>query len=308
MARLFELLLEARDLGVGISPESGDLSDLRIRARLANTINPTGRQSRGRWPRRFRLTPAAVVIVCALTAATATAAVLGGPVTSLFRANPEATGPDRLFLQQIGHVAPSSVGLVAQKSVPAYGHVQFWAAHTTRAGGFCFALKLPDGAWANDPAESQAALTQAGSMGGTVPGCFTTRRQASIKYREPAASLEAWTADVKSNNGKYWTIYYGYVEARGKPTTVRDARTGYSARVNRHGYYILVDPTPTIAKAGLGPAGSSTLCEGCDLGELQVLNAAGAQLSPNYTARRSQHPARPSSGSGSAGAASGSSS
>ena len=304
MASQFELLLEARDLGIHTLPDAGDAGDRRIRARVENTINRTGGERRGSWIRRLRLTPAIAASVFAVTVAAATATVLGVTAITVFRANPQANRFDRRFLKQIGQVGPSSVRLVAQTAVPGYGNVQFWGAKTTRTGGFCFALKLPNGAWANDRSDGLAALTRAGSIGGTAPGCFITRSQASIKYGESAAPLEAWEADVQSKHGKLWTIYYGYVEARGKAATVRDPRTDHTAHVNRDGYYILVDPTPTIAQAGLGPSGS-TPCDGCYLGDLQVLNAAGDPLRANYPARHSPHPAAPSTGTGSASAAGG---
>ena len=65
-----------------------------------------------------------------------------------------------------------------------------------------------------------------------------------------------------------------------------------STPVTSDGYYMLAEPTahnsqiPGMAPPKNAPQGGynpNTPCEGCDGGYLQVLNAAGQPLQPDYT-------------------------
>ena len=79
-------------------------------------------------------------------------------------------------------------------------------------------------------------------------------------------SLEALENEVVNSDGHHYALYIGYVEAQGTATTVRDPDTGATTQVLPDGYYVLSEPSSRD-----------------DLGDLQVLNAAGQPLKPDYT-------------------------
>jgi hypothetical protein len=181
------------------------------------------------------------------------------------------------FNGDIETVLPSTVRQLATVSIPDYGQVAVWGA-TTRPGGFCFALKLPDGAWGGFHTSQDA---QDGWYGGSTPGCFQTRQQQILLQtplkpgQQPSGTtgqelmptpLEAWENEVENSDGHHYALYIGYVEAQGTATTVRDPDTGATTQVMPNGYYVLSEPSSRD-----------------DDGDLQVLNAAGQPLKPDYT-------------------------
>jgi hypothetical protein len=180
-------------------------------------------------------------------------------------------------------VIPASVRELASATVPGYGQVQFWGAPTTQ-GGFCFAIKLPDGSWGGYPLSLHP---RGGWVGGSIPGCTSTQEHQVIT--EPAVPagqhltnaddgladngdligptpVEQWRQQVKSSNGKLWNLSIGYVEVQGTAATVRDPGSGATAPVTTNGYYLLVEPSG-----------------GGEGGDLKVLDVAGEQLPPDYT-------------------------
>lgn len=212
------------------------------------------------------VTPIALLAIFAAAAAAAgTIVITQLAATKLFQANPQGTR------NGIETVLPTTVRQLDTAAVPDYGDVALWGA-TTRQGGFCFGLRLPDGNFANDPASHDPLVA------GVAPGCVETTQQQVVKQPDPARALtpvpfEEWPNTVTSKAGESWDIYFGYVEARGTATTVRDPQTGASAPVNSAGYFILIEPSRT----------EGSLCNGCDWGSLQVLDDAGHTLQPDYT-------------------------
>jgi hypothetical protein len=249
------------------------LPDRRLRAAVDGGCPPhttTARKRRLR-SRRVRIggvtvTPVALLAVFAAAAAAAgTIVATQLAATKLFQAN---TQGNRNGIQT---VLPATVQQLDTVAVQDYGQVALWGA-TTSQGGFCFGLRLPDGNFADDPSSNDPPVA------GAAPGCVRTTQQQVIKQPDPAHAptpvpFEEWYDTVISSTGKSWDIYFGYVEAQRTATTVRDPQTGVSAPVNSAGYFILTEPNQT--------AGSP--CNGCDWGQLQVLDDAGHSLQPDYT-------------------------
>jgi hypothetical protein len=296
MSELSDVLLELRDVGLGTLPETDDVGDRRVQQALALEI--TGKQSRRpAWARRrisvggFAVTPVALLAVVA-TAAAATTAAVAISATNLFQHNPRGIpgGPPQTVL-------PATVRQVDSVTIPSYGTVAAWGA-TTRQGGLCLALKLPDGTWGGLP----GTPLHDGEVDGNTPGCFQTRQQMVVNDeavapgQQPTGAapvpLEEWDDTVTNSAGQHWDIYVGYVEVQGTAATVRSPVTGVSTPVTSDGYYMLAEPTLRNSQvAGMAPPANSpqggynpnTLCMGCDGGDLEVLNAAGQQLQPDYS-------------------------
>jgi hypothetical protein len=230
-----------------------------------------------------------VVLGAIATAAAATGAVVAVNATTVFENNPQQalnpTPPVGQTVPATGQetVIPASVRELASATVPGYGQVQFWGAPTTQ-GGFCFAIKLPDGSWGGYPLSLHP---RGGWVGGSIPGCTSTQEHQVIT--EPAVPagqhltnaddgladngdligptpVEQWRQQVKSSNGKLWNLSIGYVEVQGTAATVRDPGSGATAPVTTNGYYLLVEPSG-----------------GGEGGDLKVLDVAGEQLPPDYT-------------------------
>ncbi len=300
MADLNDTLLAVRYAGIPNLPDTGDAGDRHAQQALEREMTGSG-SWRPAWTTRrirvgaFAVAPVAALAVAATAAAAATVAVAIS-ATSLFQQNPAAIpgGPPQTVL-------PATVRQVDSVTIPDYGTVVAWGA-TTQQGGLCLALKLPDGTWAGLPPGTA-------TVSGPVPGCFTTRQQMVVNHEAVAPGqqptgmapmpLELWDETVVNSTGQHWDIYVGYVEAQGTAATVRSPITGVSAPVTSDGYYMLAEPTahnsqiPGMAPPKNAPAppknapqgeyNPNTLCEGCDGGYLQVLNAAGQPLQPDYT-------------------------
>ncbi len=240
---------------------------------------------RGRAGRRVRIRsllflPSALLVVFAGTAlAAATFVVVNA--TSVFQADPQGMR----FNGNQETVIPSSVRQFATVTIPSYGTVQAWAG-LTKAGGFCFALKAPNGTWAGDPLPSSLPASN-GWDGGTVPGCFQTQQQQTLQGGGfTGQAVEVWNDLVRTSNGSDYVIYVGFAEAKGVAALVRDSATGVTAPVSHGGYYALAEPAPTTPIGSAGPPGgpSSAICGPCDQRDLEVYGVNGQILSPDYTA------------------------
>jgi hypothetical protein len=301
VSELKDVLLELRYAGVRELPETGDTGDYRVRQALEQEITRPRRRF-GLTRRKvaiggFGVTPAVLVVVVATAAAATGGAVFAAnvatkraakqttttatkprvtpaaQVTAIFRKNPgypeahrNLVPPHILFRPET--VIAATVHDRDNAAVPNYGTVQFWAA-TTKQGGFCSAIRLPNGTWAGYPLSQHPS---GGFYGGSMPNCIDTDQQRSIgENGQP--SLEApttfeWSEDeVKTRTGKTWELFFGYVTTQGHATTVKDPTTGRAAAVNRAGYFLLAEPLPS--------GGESTMVD--------VLNAAGEVLQPDYT-------------------------
>jgi hypothetical protein len=280
MSDVVQALVELRDVGVGRLPEMDDGGDCRVRSALEREM--AGRTRSLGWARRrmglggFAVTPV-VALAIAATAAAATTAAIAISATSVFQQDPQGLNVNGSIETVLG----STVRSLATITIPAYGQVTVWGA-STKPGGFCFALKLPDGDWGGFH-ESQD--TQDGWHGGSIPGCFQTQQQQILREvpvkpgRQPSGAtgqilrpqpLEDWDNEIVNHDGQEYTLFIGYVEANGPATSVRDSATQATAQVLPGGYYVLAEPTPHN-------------CGGCDANDLQVLNAAGQPLKPDYT-------------------------
>lgn len=189
-------------------------------------------QRRRRRPLRLAVAAFALVAVCA------GGAWAGGVVSplSLFEANPsyDAADPGNALWNQ--HVLPSSVVDVADIDVPKAGPVSVWLARS-KEGGWCGALRLPDGSWAAAPGSS---------VGGTVPGCYPTREQ--VNAHDPVYVIDGFDyvedqVDARSHGGSFWRIEFGLVRI---PDAVRvvDTVSGRSAPVVRDEFFALALPFP----------------------------------------------------------------
>lgn len=296
MPDLDDVLGELRYAGVRQPPEAGDAGDRRVRRALEQEIAHPRRRSW--WMRRtvaiggFGVTPVALIAVATAAAATGGAVFAANTAhkplaraattprhkpstkpTAIFKKNPGVPSAHRKHLPpgaifRPETVIPASIHERAGATVPNYGKVQFWAA-TTKQGGFCSAIKLPDGSWAGYPMSQHPTD---GFYGGTVPGCIDTEQQRSIGQKgqpsvEAPTTLEGFDDEVKARTGKVWEVFFGYVTTQGRAAAVKDPASGLTARVTPAGYYLLVEH-PSSAD---------------DSARLEILGAAGQVLPPDYT-------------------------
>jgi hypothetical protein len=307
MSDLNDALLELRYLGLQQLPAAGDAADRRLREALAQEF--AGRRSRRLvWTgRRVRIGPFtfAPVALLAVFAATAVAAgaVITTSATTLFQKNPQQQSRDHAgVFPDPETVITASVHEVTSTTIPDYGRVEFWAA-TTKQRGFCFALKLPDGTFGGYPLPKPLSLPAAnGWAGGTVPGCFGWNTQQRVVLADPPLKpgqqptnptvyagggplpVEAWGSLIQNKARQPYDVYVGYVEVQGTAASVRDSKTGATAPVNSDGYFLLAEPSPWFTLPHKLPGfPKRTHCAGCDVQDLQVLNAAGQTLKPDYT-------------------------
>jgi hypothetical protein len=246
---------------------------------------PRGRPRRKVAIRGFAVTPAVLIAVVA-TAAAASGGVVWVSNTTTKPAARRLTKPTPIFqkhrtfpFSQHGRlpanvvvrpetVIPASVRVRASASVRNYGKVQFWAG-TTKQGGFCFAVLLPNGSWAGYPMSPH--LT-GGFYGGAAPACIDTEQQRSMGEGgqpsvEAPTTIEGFDDEVKSRTGHIWELFFGYVTTQGRAATVKDPASGHTTPVSPDGYYLLVEPPSS----------------GDYSARLEVLDAAGTPLQPDYT-------------------------
>jgi len=299
MSDLDDLLHDVRYSGVGQLPEAGDVGDDRVRTLLELEIadpRPHPRRNRRKLALGgFGVTPAVLAAVVATAAAatggavfvshtdrrntttttTTTTATTSKHVLSalaLFRLDPGSPfahhKPPRDVVYIPQTVIPATVRMQVSAVVPDYGKVQFWAART-KQGGACTAINLPDGTWAAYPFTRHMT---GGLYGGTVPGCIDTDQQRSIGEQghpsvEAPTLFQADQDEVKSRNGRIWELFYGYVTTQGHAAKVQDPPSGRTAPVMPDGYFLFIEPPSTAPSPD----------------PLNVLNAAGQQLQPDYT-------------------------
>lgn len=262
---------------------------------LEQTLAPRTSAKRIRARRLIHVGGVALPWGAALIAvATATAAAITLSATTLFHSNPHGLNFNRLVKPAV----PTNVLELAAVEIPDYGRVEAWGG-MTKPGGFCFVLKLPDGIWGGlDHAHPGPHGWRGGWAGGTVPGCFGTQQQTVLADRplkpgqQPSADgqagggplpVEAWGSTVKNTAGQLYDVYIGYVEVQGTAATVRDSKTGATAPVKRNGYFLLAEPSPWMTLPHKMPGlPRRTHCAACDAHYLQVQDAAGQTLKPDY--------------------------
>lgn len=271
MSDVSDALLELRDVGISQLPEAGDAGDRRMRSALDREI-ADGRPARFGWLRsRIAIGGFGVPVVLlglVATAAAATGALVAVNATAIFQNNPQAAiarhagVPARAVAKE--SVIPGSVREIASATVPHYGNVQFWGG-VTQQNGFCFVIKLPDGSWGDYPVSRHPT---GGWVSGTLPGCVQTQQQQVIGGGsvQPTA-VEYTDNEVKTSTGHVWELLVGFVTVNGDAVTVKDPASGHTAAVTPDGYFLLAEPPSS----------------GDDSANLQVLNAAGQPLKPDYT-------------------------
>ena len=181
MADLRDALLALRYAGIRKLPDAGDDGDRRLQLALEREMARKPSRRRG-WTRRrikigrFAVPPVAMLAVVATAAAATTVGVVTLSATNVFQDDPQGLN----FNGNIETVLPSTVRQLATVNIPDYGQVAVWGA-TTKPGGFCFALKLPDGAWEDSTPRrmpktaGMAAPSQAVSRRGSNRSCSRPR-------------------------------------------------------------------------------------------------------------------------------------
>ena len=222
------------------------MNDILDRVRAANPVQPTSTGNQelfdrivagpgdprmrvaGHSRRRWTIAAVAVALV-AVGAGAGWAAVKEDPV-SLFRSNPQMDGdPSGLWHQQ---VIPSSVRQVGSVVVPGAGRVRFWYGET-RQGGWCGALRMPDGGWLGTPGVG---------AGGIVPGCFPTRRQ--VNDQDQVYVLNGFDygeddIDLRDSGGGFWRITFGRVTGLRQAARVVDLVSGTSVSVTGGSLFVI---------------------------------------------------------------------
>ena len=230
------------------------MSDILERVRAANPVAAAGGTDRdlfrdivsspgdariGSRRRRRWVVAAVAIALVAVGAGAGWAAVNQDPV-SLFRSNPQADGSDPSSLWGEQQVIPSSVRDVSGVAVPGVGRVQFWYGRT-RQGGWCGALRMPDGGWLGTPGVG---------AGGVVPGCFPTREQQNQQdqvYLINGFDYAEDDIDLRGSGGGFWRITFGRVTGVGPAARVVDLASGTSAAAVDGSLFVIAlrDPDPS---------------------------------------------------------------
>jgi hypothetical protein len=187
-----------------------------------------------RRDRPFRGHPLAVFGTCAALAACGTGAAKLGLIpdmgvfahdtpTQLFKANPAGLDPN------VSHqvVNLRTVHRVASATVPALGTYEYWMA-LSRKGWLCSAIRAPDGTWA-DTSQQPSKF----GISGPVPGCGWTW---------PFHGYAYYPSSVRSPDGRWWRLIWGYGPSVGHPVAVRDRFSGVSAPIGDGRYFIIALP------------------------------------------------------------------
>ena len=130
------------------------------------------------------------------------------------------------------------------------GEAELWFAKS-RQGGFCTAIRLPDGRWAG--AMKAGRLQSPLDGGGTVPGCQPTRSQVNDAAPDsPIFVINGFDFNEVIVNARgpgrdVWRLIYGVVDGARKPVRVVDRVSGRSAPVAEGHLFALavhdLDPT-----------------------------------------------------------------
>jgi hypothetical protein len=232
-------LLRRSDPALRLEPVSTQAREI-LRDRIMVLPAPSPHMPRDRRrPRRLAHLALAAVTVLVVGVGAAWAAGVLSPL-AVFEQNAQRDGnpPGSIWDQS---VAPATVRRAASVSIPEVGAVGFWYAETTR-GGWCGALRLPDGNWLG---------TGKGPLdaGGTVPGCYPTREAVNAAARSPVYVLNGFDyqeddVDARPVGGSFWRIRFGRIDAPGAVRIV-DRVSGESAGVERGLFELAVaDPDP----------------------------------------------------------------
>jgi hypothetical protein len=216
-------LLRACDPAHSLTP-----LDAAARQRLCERITsrPASESRLTPIPRRRPLQVAlALVVALAFSCGVAWAAGLLSPL-AVFEQNAQQNGkpPGGVWDQT---VLRETVRPVSSVEIPQAGAVAFWYGQT-KQGGWCGALRLPNGNWLGTGVEAI-------DSGGTVPGCFPTRIAVNSAETSPVLVTNGFDyqeddVDTRSSGGQFWRIRYGRVDAPGAVKVV-DRNSGEAAPV-----------------------------------------------------------------------------
>ena len=191
---------------------------------------------------RRRAFQAAVVLVTALVFGVGVAWAAGvlSPL-AVFENNAQKSGnpPGSVWDQS---VVPGSVRQISSVEIPKVGLVAFWYGKT-KEGGWCGALKLPDGGWLGTGSSPVDA-------GGTVPGCYPTRAAINSAAKTPVLVIDGFDyqeddVDARARGGSYWRIRFGHAGGTGA-VKVADRASGADARIHDGLFQLAVsDPDPS---------------------------------------------------------------
>lgn len=202
-------------------------------------------------PRRRRSRPTWILALgVALTIGGATAWATGVPgALGLFQAASPGYDSAEHARSSPWHqdVVPGSVDKATSVTIPNVGEVELWFADS-RQGGFCTAIRLPDGEWAGTIRPGTMTMKSPLDRGSTHPGCQATRQQANAATPgAPVFVIDGFDfndASVKAAGpGRdVWRLYYGLVDAARTPVRVVDRVSGRSAPVAEGRLFALAIP------------------------------------------------------------------
>jgi hypothetical protein len=230
-------LLRAHDPARRLKPLTPELRAVMLGRIVASPARAPAARARRVRP----LVLIGVALAAAVLAGGAAWAAGGWSPVSLFRENPQhrsgGSGESRTARLWDQRVIASSVVRAAAVALPRVGTVAFWYGDTT-SHGWCGALRLPSGRWVGTGVDRLDA-------GGTVPGCFPTRRQVN-DAGEPVYVIDGFDyqegdVDARPIGGAFWRIRYGLLGSR-HAVRVTDLASGRSARVVRGGLFALAVP------------------------------------------------------------------
>lgn len=236
---------------------------------IASPDDPRLTQARVRR-RRFAVRghPLALVTACVALAAcgTAGAARLGlipdfgvfahDTPTQLFKANPSGIGPGA----RRQAVNLRTVHRVGSATVPGLGTYVYWIA-LSKKGWLCSAIRLPDGTWADTSLKASKY-----QVSGPVPGCG---------WSGPYHGYAYYPSSVRSPDGHWWRLIWGYGPSTGRPVAVRDKFSGVTAPIGDGRYFIIV--LPMCGERGV--PGCSDYTRNPPRFQFQTLDASGRVLS-----------------------------
>jgi hypothetical protein len=217
-----------------VTPIAG--GDPALYARIIAAPGDPRLAARPKRSRRWTVAAVAIALI-ALGAGAGWAAVHEDPV-SLFESNPQMDGdPSGLWHQQ---VIPATVRRVGAARVPGVGLVHFWYGETSQ-GGWCGALRLPDGGWLGTPGAG---------AGGIVPGCFPTREQ--VNDQDQVYVINGFDdgeddIDLRDGGGGFWRVTFGRVTGLRPAARVVDLASGTSVPVTDGSLFVIAlrDPDPS---------------------------------------------------------------
>jgi hypothetical protein len=215
---------------------------------VAGPVDPRLRRATASSRPGARRIQIAAIAVLAMLIGVGTAWATGRDVLQLFASNP-AAGPDDQSAGGLWHqvAIESTVRRAGVTSIPHFGRLELWYAETEQ-GGWCGALRLPDGAW---------AATKGGSSGGTAPGCYPSRTQVNEAGDSAVFVITGFdyyeiNIDARDRGGKFWRVVYGVTEAKRPPARVADTISGRSATILSGRVFAIAFPDENPEQAAPG--------------------------------------------------------